>query len=148
MPIAGWYATIARTALFGLVCSVIAGITVNLLKFVIGRARPRLFLTEGDYGFFPMNAEWAFNSFPSGHAQTVFTVATIVALAIPRTRYLCFFVATLVALSRVMISVHFVSDIVFGSFLGIGIVLLLKRCAYSDLETLSLEKYQTTGKQN
>lgn len=147
MTIAGWYANAARFALFGLLSAAVAGIVVNIIKFTLGRARPPLLLDEGEYGFTPGSIEWAFNSFPSGHAQVGLMMATILALAIPRLSYLFFFAGALIALSRVMIGVHYASDIVFGAFVGISTALLLKTYVYGDLESLSFVNYRTAGEQ-
>ncbi len=147
MTIAGWYANAARFALFGFLCAAVAGIVVNVIKFAVGRARPPLLLNEGDYGFDPGSIEWAFNSFPSGHAQVGLMMATILALAIPRLSYLFFFAGSMIALSRVMIGVHYASDIVFGAFVGISTALLLKKYVYGNLESLSFVNYRTASGQ-
>ncbi len=147
MTVAGWYANLARTAFFSLVSFAAAGLVVNLLKFGFGRGRPRHLFTEGSDGFFPMSSEWLFNSFPSGHAQVIFVMATLVAVILPRLSYFAFFIATIVALSRVMISVHYVSDILFGAFVGIATVLWVKKLAYSDLESISFNKYRAASLQ-
>lgn len=145
MAIARWYAYLARTALFSLVSFAVAGLLVNLLKFCFGRGRPRHLFTEGSDVFSPMSSEWLFNSFPSGHAQVIFIMATLVAVVLPRLSFVAFFIAAMVALSRVMISVHYVSDIVFGAFIGIATVLWVRQCAYRDLETLSFDKYRAAN---
>ena len=142
MAVARWYANLARTALFGLVSCAAAGIFINVIKFVVGRGRPRTLFREDEYGFDPFNSDWVYNSFPSGHSQTAFTVATVLALAIPRLTPYFFLMAGMIALSRVMIGMHYVSDIVFGSWLGFVIVLLINRRYFNDLDPLSFANYR------
>lgn len=57
-------------------------------------------------------------SFPSGHSQAAFTVATFFALYYRRYRLLLFMAASMVALSRVFLGVHYPADIVIGAGYG------------------------------
>ena len=70
-------------------------------------------------------------SFPSGHATTAFAAAAAVAVLIPRLRWPALALASLVALSRVYLGVHFVLDVVvgalLGSLIGAGIALAAQR---------------------
>lgn len=60
-------------------------------------------------------------SFPSGHATAGFLMAYLVYYFFPAFALPMYFWALLVALSRVLLRVHFVSDIVAGMLLGTGI---------------------------
>jgi len=57
-------------------------------------------------------------TFPSGHSQTAFGVAMIIFLLVGRDRWFWFSWATLVALSRVYLGLHWPIDIVAGSIIG------------------------------
>jgi len=57
-------------------------------------------------------------TFPSGHSQTAFGVAAIIALMFRRHIALWFLWAALVALSRVYLGVHFPLDVFAGSLIG------------------------------
>ena len=57
-------------------------------------------------------------TFPSGHSQTAFGVAAIIALMFRRHVALWFLWAALVALSRVYLGVHFPLDVAAGSLFG------------------------------
>lgn len=64
-------------------------------------------------------------SFPSGHSETSFFLGTILAFVIFKTGSKKYYIiipviwAVLVALSRVVIGVHFPADVVAGSFIGL-----------------------------
>ena len=89
----------------------------------------------------PILNKWIYDSgfsFPSGHSQTSFFLGTIIAFAILRTtrgknRY--FFIipliwAILIALSRVVIGIHYPVDVAAGALIGMSaaiVIISLKR---------------------
>lgn len=117
-------------ALFVIFSIASAGVLVNLLKFVIGRMRPRELLENGLSGFIPFNTDFGMNSFPSGHSQMVWSLAVSLFLIFPRLWPLLFTFAAAVAASRFLASVHYVSDVVMGSYVGAVVPLLLKHYVY------------------
>lgn len=103
-----------------------AGLVADLLKLIVGRARPKLLKMQDFYGFEPFNitsADW--RSFPSGHSTTVFAAACALGLMFPRLRWPLLALAVAVGLSRVMINAHFLGDVVAGAVLGWGIAWLV-----------------------
>ena len=97
----------------------LSGIIADILKPLIGRARPVEFLRHGIYGFDTMTAAgFAWNSMPSGHATTAFTIGFALCMLYPRLRFLWLAYALLLAASRVMVDAHFLSDICAGAALG------------------------------
>jgi undecaprenyl-diphosphatase len=105
----------------------ISGILVNVLKYGIGRARPRLFDETGSFAFdfWPGDASWA--SFPSGHATTAMALGTAVALLFPRLRWVFLCLGFWVAMTRVFVRAHYPSDVVAGCLLGAFTAWLLAR---------------------
>jgi len=97
----------------------LSGIAVNILKVILGRARPIMLLREGVYGFEPLShIEFLWNSMPSGHTTTAFAVAFSLAHLYPKGNILWLFYACLLALSRVMVNAHYLSDVCAGAALG------------------------------
>jgi len=83
------------------------------IKFLVRRRRP-----EGEWGGIYRNTDP--HSFPSGHAARAFLIATLaVGLAPGWLAVLLWIWAPLVALARVAMGVHYVSDVVAGAALGI-----------------------------
>jgi membrane-associated phospholipid phosphatase len=107
--------------------AVAEGLTV-LLKHVTERARPPL----ADPGIEALVTLPESTSFPSGHAATAFAAATAVGVLHPRLRVPLLTVAALVALSRVYLGVHFWSDVLVGSLLGVAIGFLTVRLFQRD----------------
>lgn len=106
----------------------LSGILNDLIKIAFGRFRPKMYFgDQARYGlqFFGFNA--AEQSFPSGHAATIFTMATILWLMWPRGLVLYAAIALLVGVSRVITGAHWPSDVVGGAFIGIVTTLWLRR---------------------
>lgn len=95
-----------------------SGITVNILKALLARARPKLYLENGFYGFDFFHIGYELNSFPSGHSATALSAASALAILFPRYRLLFYIAGFLVASSRVVLAEHYPGDVIAGSVLG------------------------------
>jgi membrane-associated phospholipid phosphatase len=124
-----------QTSLLATQAMITSGVWVHLIKLLTGRERP-----EADYIFSKSEGgKWygpyaqfdqdlalkkpgsSFDSFPSGHTATAFSIATVFASqyndkkAIP---ILSYSVATLVGISRLTEHKHWSSDVFAGALLG------------------------------
>jgi membrane-associated phospholipid phosphatase len=102
------------------------GLCFALLKRLIGRARP---LVEGGADPFiyrPLGWNVEYASLPSGHAIDAFAVATALGALWPRARPLLWSYAVVIALSRVVLTAHFPSDVVAGAVAGVVGALLVR----------------------
>lgn len=95
----------------------LSGLVANLLKRVIGRARPEHFQDEGIFSFSPFSGA-SFESFPSGHATTIGAFFAAFALLFPRYRFAFIAFALWLGMTRVMVGVHYPSDVIAGLALG------------------------------
>ena len=91
-----------------------------LLKRAVRRERPRIDGLEA-FGRVPRS-----RSFPSAHAATSFAGAVRIAALVPRRRVPLLAAATLMALTRPYLGVHYPSDIVAGAAVGTAIALTLE----------------------
>jgi len=91
------------------------GIVQAILKHQIGRHRPS---ELGPFTYEPFSWEHQFSSFPSGHTTTAFSVLVAFGALFPRLRPLLWTYAILIAISRVVISTHYPSDVMAGALVG------------------------------
>lgn len=94
-----------------------SGIVAQALKFTTQRPRPN---SDGGRGRFFTGG----NSFPSGHATSVWSLATVIAYEYqdrPLIRYGALAAAAAVSLSRYSGRSHFLSDVLVGGAIGYGI---------------------------
>jgi membrane-associated phospholipid phosphatase len=117
----------ANRALFIFAAVALSGIATIAVKLTVARYRPKLFFEKGLYGFDFFHVTYEYNSFPSGHVATIFSLAAAMSLFWPKYRVYFFVVAFAVALSRIVLTSHYVSDVIAGALIGTLTVLLLKQ---------------------
>ena len=100
-----------------------SGLVVQILKFIIGRQRPHLTVERNPWVFEPFTPNWHLHSFPSGHTQTLFTVATVLSLTFPKWRWWFFGMAGVISITRVLLQEHFFSDLLMGAYVGYAVTL-------------------------
>jgi membrane-associated phospholipid phosphatase len=103
-------------ALYFLAASIVSAVLVQLLKAVLGRARPDDMLVAADAG-----------SFPSGHVANAATLTVALAFLVGRAWawYAGLAWVILMALSRTYLGVHWVTDTIGGAVLGAAVALAL-----------------------
>ena len=104
-----------------------AGIIVNILKPIFGRARPRLILETGPFGFDFVSFGYSAASFPSGHSTDMGVLMVVASLLVPRLRVLLVLVAIALASSRIVVLAHYPSDVVAGLLLGATVAYAVAR---------------------
>ena len=114
-----------RILLSAMIASTLAGMTVNLSRLTTGRTRPRATAEQGWYG--PRHdGKWLigqadFNSFPSGHTATAVGFAGVILFAAPAWGIPAILAALTVALSRILLGAHHLSDVVTAAVLSLAI---------------------------
>ena len=92
-----------------------AGIAAQIVKHLVGRARPELWLGPAHY------APGSSTSFPSGHTVGAFALAGVLVFASRSwpMRVIAFALAAAVGLSRVLAFRHWVSDVTASAAIGL-----------------------------
>lgn len=135
----GWTAIIITITLmlvrfrYSIICAcsyALSSLIVQSLKHFIFNDydRPALFFkNNSNLYLIPGVDNNIFNSFPSGHSATAFTIYFCLALFLPnKWGKLCMFLlALIVAYSRIYLSQHFFEDIYAGSIIGVCSVLFI-----------------------
>lgn len=107
-----------RLACASLLAAILAGVTVNLLRFSTGRPRPKAQVVDGFYGFPGTFKGWNYHSFPSGHTSTAFgSGVPIYVAAGPWSAPVVVFSGS-VAWARMYDNQHYPMDVLFGGFSG------------------------------
>jgi membrane-associated phospholipid phosphatase len=96
----------------------LVGLLAQIFKHLIGRGRPKLVLIEGAFKFKIFSFKSIYTSMPSGHSVTVFSIALLLSVIKPKIKFIIYQVAALVALSRLSVQAHYLSDIVLGALIG------------------------------
>jgi undecaprenyl-diphosphatase len=126
-----WYLTALAILLFGgesrltaiasAGSAALIGIGVfKVLKNVSGRRRPCEFEPHCWAKLLPPDKF----SFPSGHTITAFSVAVCLSEFYPVLLPALLFCAISIAVSRILLGMHFLSDVVVGALLGTGLALI------------------------
>jgi len=125
--VAVWRAMAAR-ALFVFTAVALSGIVANLIKILVGRARPKvMFRDEPYYGLDPLSFDSAYHSFPSGHMATATALALAAWVLWPRGWPLWLAFAVAIGASRVLLGAHFPSDVVGSAYITAITVWLVRR---------------------
>ena len=96
-----------------------ASLAVHILKYAIGRARPPLFDAVGIFHFEPFDGGFMLESFPSAHATHIGALFAALALLFPRFRLLFAGLGLWLGVTRIIVGVHYPSDVAAGLALGI-----------------------------
>lgn len=109
---------LAHASIYLLLSVVISGVLCDIFKFMFGRSRPTLLFSQHDYGFNFLQTHYNMVSFPSGHATTISAVMVGLTYLFPRGFWVWLVVLLLVSFTRVVVTAHFLSDIMVGMYLG------------------------------
>jgi membrane-associated phospholipid phosphatase len=111
-----------RIFLAMLIALALAGVTTRAIKIATGRARPSV-KTEAQWNGPQFRSK--FHAFPSGH--TTSSTAFFVALFLARKKIGAplLLIPVLIAISRLIVGAHYLSDVTFAAILGVICALLV-----------------------
>lgn len=116
----GWATLIIGATLIG-------SIPLEIGKYVVGRARPHLIDSVGDFAFSPFRGEFLYESFPSGHSMSAGIMLMSLWIWLPRWRVVTVPATLLMAFSRIAVGAHYPTDVIAGLFVGVVATLCFSR---------------------
>ena len=119
-------ATVAVRLGFLFVAIGLPGLVFTIVKRLIGRARPLVEGSADPFLYRPLGWNVEYASLPSGHATDAFAIATAIGALWPRTRPIVWTYALLIAVSRVVLTAHFPSDVIAGAVVGTAGALIVR----------------------
>jgi len=102
------------------------GLVFTIGKRLIGRARPFVEGSADPLIYRPLGWSVEYASLPSGHAVDAFASAMAIGVLWPRMRPLMWTYAVVIAVSRVVLTAHFPSDVMVGAVAGAVGALLVR----------------------
>lgn len=105
----------------------VPGLFVSIVKRIIGRARPNVGGSLDPFLFSPLKWVPAYAGMPSGHATTAFAVLVAFGTLWPRARTVLLIYAVLIAISRVVVTAHYPTDVLAGAVVGIAGAMMVRR---------------------
>lgn len=108
------------SALYPIAASlIVTNAIVRVMKAIIGRSRPDIFLSTGVYELKMFIFQRSYSSLPSGHAATVAAIFGCLAARYPKYALSLISLGVILSVSRVFIGAHYLSDVLVGDFLGL-----------------------------
>jgi membrane-associated phospholipid phosphatase len=106
-----------------------AAILTGIIKVIVGRYRPEMLFTQQSYGFtgFELKKD-LLHSMPSGHTSRAFSIL-LGLTAFSRGKawpYIAIILASMVGCARLILTQHYLSDVILGAYVGMISFVLAK----------------------
>lgn len=120
----------AKKMMYVALTVVIAATIGFALRFLLGRYSPMLFVQKGEFGFQFFGRGVLMTSMPAFYGYYIF--AAMFALGAICRKYAIFFIlfATLIAVSRVFLNVHYLTDVILGAYVGVLVAIWTYRLMF------------------
>jgi membrane-associated phospholipid phosphatase len=105
-----------------------SALCAQVLKNLFSMPRPKQFFGPGQYSYFIDGVTHiGYSSFPSGHATSIFALATMLALfdKNKKLNVLYLLAAAAVGYSRIYLGQHFLGDVLVGSLVGVSLAVIV-----------------------
>ena len=119
----------------------ICNLAALILKIILGRARPIMYILEQNYGFYWLQLDSNFWSMPSGHSTTIFALFLSFWCLYSYYSRIFIVLAVLVAASRIFLMKHYLSDVLFAILIDVVLLYCINRMIYKKKYLPKLIKY-------
>lgn len=126
----------SRIFLSMLIACALAGVAARVVKIGVGRARPSV-QTQAGWSGPSLSAKY--HAFPSGHTAASTAFFAVLFLVRWRIGLACLPIPLLIGFSRMYVTAHYLSDVVFAAILGLVCALLVARFVLRPIENLKSE---------
>lgn len=124
---------LAHSALFLLLAVAIPGAICDVIKIIVSRARPLELFDHHLYGFQFFKTHADFWSFPSGHSIVITGVMLALSLLKPKYSWLFLIIALVVIASRILLTAHYLSDVLGSIYIASFVVGYLHQFMYAKI---------------
>jgi undecaprenyl-diphosphatase len=110
-----------RLSILILISYIVSGLLAQLFKHSFNAPRPKMFFNSNTYQHFIDGVSISnYESFPSGHTTSAFALAFMLAHSTNKKSFqiILLFLAIATGYSRIYLGQHFLTDVLFGAFLG------------------------------
>ena len=117
-------------SLFLWLCVLVPYVLCGVLKVFLGRARPELLFDNQLYGFYGLHLQAVYWSFPSGHTTTIMGLVFGLIVLFPRYSYAFLCAGLLIVSTRVLLTNHYLSDVMttgYLTLLEVGLLVMILR---------------------
>ncbi len=122
---------LAKNLFFFLVAMALAMAVSTGLKSLLGRYRPEMLFKYNLYGFHFLSTKFSAHSMPSGHTTRAFAAAVGLSIIFRRLTLLFVALAILVGASRLVLQMHYLSDVLCGALIGTLVPLWVKALLFN-----------------
>jgi lipid A 4'-phosphatase len=104
----------------------LSGLVADLTKILVGRTRPKLYFLDGSFAWTGLTGRADHWSFPSGHTANVTALVLALYFIWPRHAVAYGLFVALIALSRVGLGQHYLSDTIGGGWIAVLVTFYLR----------------------